>query len=314
MIRKRIFWVIKLLIALIILVVLVSTIKREAIIEAWLNADKTGVIAALSLLPVNLLLQAVKWRLLLTTLKPNTSTVEVVGSLLVGFTLGLATPGRVGEFARAFAVRDRNPLQVMGLSLADKFYNLACAALFGGIAILTLPGMILQQNVYIIISSGLLYLIGAFIIVYLAAHPGFIRGLLYSISLMLPKRDKLKAIITCLDGITPQRARIVFLLSMLFYFTFIVQFFFLANAFSDLTFIDGIRGLPAIIFTKTFLPISIGGLGVGELAAVRFLSLFRVEAAAAFNASMILFTMNVLAPGIVGIFFIPRLRFNRGEK
>ena len=312
--RKRIFWAIKLLITAVILYILVYTIKLDAIIEAIRNADKKPVYIALALIPVNLLLQAVKWRILLTSLKPSAKWFEVFSSLLVGFTLGLVTPGRIGEYSRAFAVKDTNPLQVLGISLADKFYNLACTALFGGLAIFTLPGMVLQQNLYIIITSILLYSFGAFIIIYLALHPGFIRGLLYSFSLMIPKRDKLKALISCLDGITQKRARTVFLLSIAFFLTFITQFYLLATAFSDLAFIDGIRGLPAIIFTKTFLPISLGGLGVGELASVQFLSLFKVEPEDALNASLVLFAFNVLMPGLVGIFFIPQLRFNKEKK
>jgi uncharacterized protein (TIRG00374 family) len=311
MTQKRIFWIIKVAITIFILAILINTIKPREIISAFRGAERAPMVIAFALLPLNLILQIVKWRILLKSLKPTTSNSQVVESLLVGFTLGLATPGRLGELARAFAVRDCEPLQVMGLSLADKFYNLACIALFGGLGILTLPGMVLQQNLYIIISCAVFYAIGAFVIIYLAVHPGFIRGLLYSISLMLPIRKKLQSLIRCLDGLTQERARLVLLISILFYFTFIAQFFILTQAFSQLSPVDGFRGLPAIIFTKTFLPISIGGLGVGELASVRFLSLFKVQAVAAFNASLLLFTINVLIPGIVGLFFIPKLKFLR---
>jgi uncharacterized protein (TIRG00374 family) len=314
MTRKKIFWLLKLIITIFILVILVNIIKPDEILNALKNARRGPVLFALALLPVNMALQVIKWHILLRTLKQESSLYEAISSILVGFTLGLATPGRLGELARAFAVKDRNPVQIIGLSLADKCYNLACIALFGGLGILTLPGMVLEQNLFLQISSSILYLIGALIVVYLALHPGFIRGILYSISLMLPKRDKIKALITSLDGITTANARTVFIISILFYFTFIMQFFALTNAFDNLAFLDGIRGLPVIIFTKTFLPISIGGLGVGELAAVRFLNLFRVQAAAAFNASLILFTFNVLAPGLIGLVFIPKLRFSEGNK
>lgn len=311
MARKNLFWAIKILITLIILYVLVKKIEPAAIFEALRNAKGGYVLLAALLFPVNIALQYLKWRLLLTTLKPRTGFLEVLGSLLVGITLGLATPGRLGELGRMFAVRGVDRLQVLGLSLVDKFYSLVCIAIFGGLSVMTLPGMALDMNIYLIVSLGIFYTVGVFIILYLAAHPGFVRGAFYSISLMLPKREKMKALIACLDGITPIRARLVLGVSALYFFTYIMQFYFLARSFSGLAFLNGMRGIPAIIFTKTFLPISIGGLGVGETVSVYTLNLFDVDSAAAFNASLTLFALNVLLPGIMGFFFIPRLNFKR---
>lgn len=302
---------VKLLISVSILVILVYTIKLDRISEAFTNARHTGLIAAASLLPVNIGLQFIKWRILLQTVKPQTSFLEVLGSLLVGFTLGLGTPGRIGEFGRAFAVKDTDPLKVLGLAVIDKLFNLSCIALFGGLGILTLPGMVLQQNVYIILSCVILYLIGVWIILFILTHPAGVRGVLYSISLMLPKREKIKTFISCLDGISVSRSKGLLIVSALFYFTFIMQFFFLVQSFSRIDFPGGLSGLASVIFVKTFLPISVGGLGVGELASTRLLQLYSVETAAAFNASLVLFALNVLTPGLFGFLFIPRLKFTK---
>ena len=314
MTKKKLYFAVKILISAAIILILIYTIKLETILEALANARRQGLIWAAALLPINLGLQFIKWRLLLRTVKMKPLFWEVMGSILVGFTLGLATPGRVGEFGRAFAVREIEPLKVVGLTIIDKFFNMACIAIFGGLGILILPGMILQQNVYIVISSVVVYLLGVFILVFILTHPAGVRGVLYSISLMLPKREKMKTLISCLDGINQYRARVLLGVSILFYFTFIGQFFLLVNSFGNLNLLEGFSGLSAIIFTKTFLPISVGGLGIGELAATRFLSLFRVEAAAAFNASLILFALNVLTPGLIGFLFIPRLKFGRNGK
>ncbi len=311
MARNKVFWAVKLIITLVILFILLNKVKPGEILEALRNAKLGFALGAALLLPVNIGLQYLRWRLLLVTLKPQTGFSEIMGSLLVGITLGLATPGRLGELGRAFAINDVDRLQVLGLSLADKFYAISCAALFGGLAILSLPGMVFDLNPYIIVSLGIFYAVGAFIILYLATHPGFVRGALYSVSLMLPKRDKMKALVTCLDGINPRRARTVLLVSVLFFFTYILQFYLLTRAFGDLGLLEGMRGLPAVIFTKTFLPISIGGLGVGETMAVYILDFFGVDSAAAFNASLTLFALNILLPGIVGFFFIPKLNFRR---
>lgn len=312
--KKRILWLIKLSITIFILVVLVNMIKLESILAALRNADKSYVFIAVLLIPVNLSLQVIKWSILLSTIGNRIKIIDSIGSVLVGMTLGLVTPGRIGEFARAFAIKDADNIRVLGLALIDKLYNLAWIALIGSGAILALPGMLFQQNTLMIIFGLLLYSLALLIISFVTLNPGFIRGILYSISLMLPKRTKIKGIISSFDGLTRQKSVQVFIISCFFYLTFIIQFFLLVNAFAEISPSDGLRGLPAIFFAKTFLPISIGGLGVGELASIRFLGLFDVDPAAAFNASLILFTINVVIPGIAGIFFIPKLRFPGTEK
>ncbi|MBU1881561.1 hypothetical protein KKA08_05960, partial [bacterium] len=69
-----------------------------------------------------------------------------------------------------------------------------------------------------------------------------------------------------------------------------------------------VRASAATLFTKAALPISIGGLGVGETASVGFFKIFEVSQAAAFNSSVMLFSMNVLFPAILGFFIMLKLR------
>jgi hypothetical protein len=47
---------------------------------------------------------------------------------------------------------------------------------------------------------------------------------------------------------------------------------------------------------------------VGETASVAFFRIFGVASAAAFNASVMLFSMNILLPAVIGVFVLLRLR------
>ena len=67
-------------------------------------------------------------------------------------------------------------------------------------------------------------------------------------------------------------------------------------------------------FVKTLLPIALGDLGIRESAAVEFFSYINVKNTTAFNASIMLFAINVLFPSVVGLFFVLKNRLGNGSQ
>jgi hypothetical protein len=58
------------------------------------------------------------------------------------------------------------------------------------------------------------------------------------------------------------------------------------------------------MFVKSLLPISIGDLGIREAGSIYFFSIYGISQAAALNASLLLFSINIFIPSILGIYFI----------
>jgi len=52
------------------------------------------------------------------------------------------------------------------------------------------------------------------------------------------------------------------------------------------------------------VPVTIGGLGIREGAAVLFFSRFGVQESSALGAALLLFAINILIPGLCGLAFI----------
>jgi uncharacterized membrane protein YbhN (UPF0104 family) len=80
--------------------------------------------------------------------------------------------------------------------------------------------------------------------------------------------------------------------------------YFLINSFSHISFAHAFVGTSAMMFAKSLLPISIGDLGIREAGSIYFFSLYGISQAAALNASLLLFFINIFIPSVLGIYFI----------
>jgi uncharacterized membrane protein YbhN (UPF0104 family) len=59
-----------------------------------------------------------------------------------------------------------------------------------------------------------------------------------------------------------------------------------------------------LVMLVNSVPITIGGLGIREGAAVLFFSQFAVQGSSALGAALLLFAINILIPGLCGLAFI----------
>jgi uncharacterized membrane protein YbhN (UPF0104 family) len=110
-----------------------------------------------------------------------------------------------------------------------------------------------------------------------------------------------------LDGfnlLNPQQLFTTLLYTLVFYGILILQMFCLINSFSQISLIHAFIGTSAMMFVKSLLPISISDLGIREAGSIFFFSTYGISQAAALNASLLLFFINIFIPSILGTYFI----------
>jgi uncharacterized membrane protein YbhN (UPF0104 family) len=299
-INKSALFLFKLVIAAAVLVVLMHKISLSAITEALLTAAVLPIAASLSLLSLNLFLQFSKWSLLAQKIYPFSRKI-IWESLLAGFTLGLITPGRLGEYGRSFFLEPNQWQRWVGLTMIDKFFSLLVLNLFGYLAVMYF--FYDQLNIYII---GLILILAAlicsFILVIITA-PQIGTKLLKKIR-FINRWPRLKELLSGVEYLDKSNLQKLLLLSVLHVTTYLTQMTLLIKAFVPLAFLKGWIASAAIMFTKTFLPIALGDLGIRESASVYYLSKFNIEPAMAFNASLLLFCINILFPSLFGLLII----------
>ena len=312
MTRRILFWI-KIVVAVLLLALMLRMVKPAALWQALRLANFELVAIGVVLMPLNIWLMEYKWRYLVRLVKPEAPVSETLGSLLGGFAFGVVTPGRVGEYGRALFIRQIPPLKLVGLTVIDKFYNLGCTVAFGLPALLTLPyftGLIKGQ---LFVSLLVLLAIVNLVLLYLALDPRPVKSLIYAAQIMIPKGNRIAQLAGGLDRFGTREARMTLILTLAHYLVYLVQYHFIIAGFHRLSPVVSIKGAAAILFAKSALPIAIGDLGLDQLVSVQFFGQYGTPPEAAFNASILLFAVNVLIPSLAGLLFMGRLQIGDGS-
>lgn len=308
----RIRLAIKALLALVVVGALVWFIEPERLWESLRSADPTFVVLALLLLPVNVALEALEWQLMIRATVPRCSWREAGGSLLCGYALGFFTPARLGELAgRSLYLSSGDRWELGTAVIVQRFVDMI-AALACGLAALALfypfpdalPDLAWQllalggAGALVTLSSALLF-------------PHRWEGLL---SRILPDRASQR--IAFLSGLGREGLLRVFLPALMRYAVYVTQFVLLLHAMTPTLSWSGAYQGVALVYLAKFLipPVTLMDLGIREGATVFFLAFFGAPDAAAFNASFLLFVMNLLLPAAAGLPFVWRMRLSRDPR
>ena len=304
---KRFFtYLIKLLIAVLVMVMLVKRVHTREIFNAFHSAKLEFIFIALLLLIPNIYLQFYKWRFLVRLLKPAVSNTETMQSLLAGFTFGFITPGRIGEFGRAFFIKNCSWVKLLGIAAIDKLFSIAVVIFWGAIGLMYFAGR--QLFLFTLIPFIIFTLIALFVIYYILFHPELIKGFLYSLNIILPFREKIKLLMSSLDNFHRREALYLFVLNICFNFIYLLQFYLLIISFESAPIIPSFLALASAMLVKSMLPISVGDLGIRESAAVFFMKKIGLLESSAFNASILLFAINLLIPSLIGLVLVLKHR------
>jgi uncharacterized membrane protein YbhN (UPF0104 family) len=299
-IRSWAVWSGRLLLAALLLFLLQRNIETVVIMETLRAANPWFLATAVLLLFPNVFLQYRKWGLLLRSAYPLTSSRDIRASLLLGFTFGIVTPARIGEFGgRAVAVKGASKFRLVGLTAIDKLATLIITVLMGGVGLLVFciqhpfmnPYLLALIEVLLVVGSVLFFRLKKFVVQdeKVAEDPGFFRRR------MLQLREAFRSV----DDAVRRR---LILYSLLFYATFLTQFLLLLWAFGPVEPVSALAGISTIMLLKTIIPpVTLGELGIREGASVYVLGYAGVIAASAFSAALLLFAINILLPSLAGL-------------
>jgi uncharacterized membrane protein YbhN (UPF0104 family) len=260
-------------------------------------------------------LQFVKWNMLAREAGDNISGGDIQRGYWVGFTLGLITPGRVGQLGRALALHNCSLPRAFGLTAVERGYTALTMNALGFFALVALPLLGWRSPVPIpVVAQVLLVLAGAFLLV-LGVFPRLMHKPLRGLARRLPFRDKLEQAVDVLESAGPGRGSILLLLSIAALCSSLYQFVLIIHAagFRIPVFSGMLAGL-LTFFLKGALPISIGSLGVGEWSAMICYRGLGVEPSVAVASSLLLFVINVFVPSLIGLPFVGSLRLPRLSK
>lgn len=307
MFRSPRFWfAVKTLLAAGILWFLVQRISWPEIVAAIQHANPWIAGAALALLPLNIGLEAYRWWRLVRRVNPAVRFREALQAVVGSYPLGLLTPARIGDYVgRAVLLRSIRPGQSAALTFAERMATLAWCLIAGLLATVPFLSRFEAESPLWITLIGA-SLLGLLLLVAGILFPGEARRI---IAAVLPFRPVRKAF-SAFGKIPPKESVLLLFLSGVRYTVFSFQFVLLIRALEPgVAWSEAWISVALVFFAKSVIPqITLGDLGIREGASVFFLGAYGITEAAALEASLGVFVVNLLLPAFIGIPLLLRQR------
>lgn len=294
----------KIIIALGLLTYIIFSVNVQEILNAVKGANIYLIAAAFLLSFINVYLQFYKWKLTANAILQEHHNSKIWLSLFYGFSAGVFTPARIGEyFGRSIVFKNKSLLQVTLATLLDKLFLLLIVAFIGSISSLLFIHYHYQISFYLTLSLFIVVFLLFYLIGLMIFNDKFWDNVLFAKLKHSMKLHWLFEKIKVFQKLDKKYATKMFIVSTLFYICFILQYALLVIAFSNHSrFINYIWAGNLVMFAKTIIPpVSFGELGIRESASIFFITQIGESASTGFNASIFLFFINVLIPSLVGL-------------
>ncbi len=286
---------------------------QQLLASALGGAGRGPVLAALALVPLNWGLEAWKWHRLARHLHPRIGFGRSLRAVLVGLTLGFATPNRVGDYAGRLLEMPGKRLPALGAVWLGRYCQLVATVLAGAAGLLFF-GLKFYLAGYPAAQIGLVataLVLGAAVVlpVYQA------RLLLALLGLWRPLR-RFRPALAVLPTYSARAITAVLGLSGLRYAVFCAQFLLLLRAYGvQVPPGPALAGVAGTFLLKSLVPSlnALADVGVRELSATHLFGLLGQPALPVLSASLSLWVINIALPSAAGLLLVPGLRVLRGR-
>lgn len=301
----------KLVITAALIIYLVYFLDLKHLSSLVLKANQKLIVIAALLVFVNLFFQFVKWKRIALLLLDERSNRTILTSLFYGFTAGVFTPARIGEYVgRGVVFKNKPMLDITFATIFDKGFTFIVLTGFG---LLSFTAFLMKKEIltFPLLIELLLGIVVLITIVYLFFKYSFSQKL----NGVIAKYDsKFNLISKILLIIREDKSNTFYLLmfTVFYYVTFLIQFSLLLMAFNaNIMFVEGIWIGSIIFFIKTLIPsITIGEIGIRETISMLIVTHFGIASELGFNAALLLFTINIITPALIGLIFVIRLKYD----
>jgi len=281
--------------------------------EDWTRASWSLVGLSFLLLVANVGLETVKWRSAVRRLYPEVSYAEALRAVLRGGALALVTPNRLGEYAgRVFSLPEGRRVEAAVATFVCRLAQLGATLAFGVAGLLWLAANNTGPDYIVYGLLSPLLLLTSSLSVFLL-QPLIFRSM--GQRLLRSRRGgrfhaALRTVLKALLQTPAALVRRLLGLSLLRWLVFTAQYLLLLSAFGANGGLIDLAALIAVIFLiKSFIPsIALAELGIREHIAMSVLAWILVPSAAAFHATLLLYLMNIVLPGLIGALLLYRLR------
>jgi hypothetical protein len=259
----------------------------------WSILNYVLLIAAISLLPLNWLLEASKWQIIAGN--DRISLFEALKGVVIGLTLDNFLPAGTGAMSgRVLSITVKDRIKLIPGVLAGQILQTLITLIFGLFGFWMVWEKAAELYHWQIAHS--IYTIGIILVIVLA---------------VLFWQEKVKKFGSPLKNYNLKDFKIVFVCSLLRYIVFLTQFLMLAYILIPEFGLDIIIGCATWVFAaRTFMPkiSNLERLGIRALAVVFFMELYDLPSAGMLITVIALWFINLAIPSIMGLIFFKNLK------
>jgi len=297
----------RLIISVLLLYFLIKYIHPAEIKEAFLKIDLLFLFFGILAFAVHFYSRFIVWKIICSKHLGINENSTALKSLLGGYASGITTPLRVGDFlGRVIMLDHKKAADITAATSLDRVIPYLVLFFAGGIMTQLYLVFFMGLSVvyfFLILAATLLY---GYFIYKITLRRDFIRKYytrLYRFEMMKQFLDSLRA----LKLLGKKLIEKLFLITFISFLFNCLEYAFLMAAFSgDYDFHIYMLGIAAVFFTKSFIPVAFGEVGVREGLAVFYFSQVGIHYSAAFNSAVMLFIINIALPALIGGYLVLR--------
>lgn len=282
---------------------------------------KITLLVVLLLMGVNWIIEAFKWRYLMSN-EERISVWKSVKAVFSGITVSIFTPNRMGEFlGRVFILKKTNHWRAIFITIIGSYSQLLVTLLVGFVSyiIFSLNYLTEEQLFSTYLFYAITTVVGCGVLVLVLLYLN-VRILDPIVNRLINSRwKKVGQYFSVFSRFDTHKLVKVFLFSLLRYSVFTFQFILLLKAFEiPVTVLQGIMLITLMFFVMSAIPtVTLAELGVRGSVSIAIFKIFLEHKGlyqpemefGVFSASSVLWLINLALPALIGTFFIFQLKF-----
>jgi glycosyltransferase 2 family protein len=244
-------------------------------------------------------IKSYRWRLLIRNEGANYSAYKAFAAYMASDAVGIVTPGRIGEIARLYYLREESPISFYSAFktiVSDRIFDFTMLGWFG------LSGMLFYFKTFGD-HPGLYYALGVLMFLIL----GYFIGIKFLETILQNNRVSrlpvVRFIYESFLAVIGKRSIAMWTITVVAYFMYfgfswlIMVALHLTPSYMDVVFIMSIMSL------STIIPLSVAGFGTREATLVLLFSYYGLASETAISFSLMHFTAFFLWGGLIGLVF-----------
>ncbi len=276
----------------------------EQVAIGWTISKWVVLFGVILLLPINICIEAIKWKLLVGKFEKVSFTWSL-RSLVSGIALGVMTPNNLGDFVgRVMHLEKLNKWKGALIAVIGHTAQVMCVAIPGVFAFL----FMFNNHPFIAANYNMLLLA----LVLLSALSIYAYFHLPVISKWV-KHRKLLSYANVFGNYSKQDLLAVFMLSLLRYLIFSMQYVLLADFFdTGLSFGKSTQAIVATLCAQIFMPsFLLVEIGMRGASALFFLGMYSTNVVAILLSAYTLWIINIMVPALWGLAIIYQYKYKK---